>query len=182
MISLIIFVIVGGIFSYFHANQGSPFNWGMFIGGLFTTAIIYLVVLGIGRGVYANKHNLNTSDYRDLPIASLTNKDGWNINGGFILGTGGVSGGSYTYYVTYGKFSQGLKRMELGTSRYYLRETNRKNPCIENYWQIRVRKGYKSKWWWNRKEWRDQYMSENYSAKTIVIPPNTVFKEFKVRD
>ena len=182
MYTLIIFAIVGGFFSYLFANQGNPFNWGLFFVGMFKTALIYLIVLAIGRGVYAKNNNLNTSEYRDLPIASFSNKDGWSVNGAFVLGTGGVSGGSYTYYVTYGKFSQGLKRMELSTDYYYLKETNSKSPCIPNYWEIDIRKAYKSKWWWNRKAWRDQYMSENYHAKTIIVPTNTVFKHFTVKD
>jgi hypothetical protein len=123
----------------------------LFFVGMFKTALLYLIVLAIGRGVYVKDNNLNTYEYRDLPIESFANKDGWNINGGFVLGTGGVSGGSYTYYVTYGRFSQGLKRMELSTDRYYIKETNSKRPCIPNYWKIDVKKEYKSKWWWNRK-------------------------------
>jgi len=182
MITLIIAAIVGGFFSYLWANQGNPFDWWMFIGGMFKTMIIYFIFIGIGRGVYANKHNLNTSEYKDLPIVSFANKDGWNVGGTFVLGTGGVSGGSYTYYVTYGKFSQGLKRMELSTNSYYIRETNSTKPCIPNYWEIKVRKDYKSKWWWNREYYRSPYMNENYSAKTIIVPTNTVFKHFTIKD
>jgi hypothetical protein len=182
MYTLIIFAIVGGFISYLDANKGNPFNWGIFIMGLFKTALIYFIVLGIGRAVYVSNNDLNTEEYKDLSIVSFGNKDGWKVNGTFVLGTGGISGGNYTYYVTYGKFNNGLKRMELNTRSYYLKETNSKSPCIPKYWKINVRKGYESKWWWNRKYSKDQYMIENYNAKTVVVPTNTVFKHFDVKD
>lgn len=182
MYLLIIFAIIGGFISFKVANQGNPFNWGIFIGGLFKTAFVYLIVLGIGRGIYAKNNDLNYKRYVDLPIASLANKDGWSISGGFILGTGGVSGGSYTYYVTYGKFRQGLKRMELYYNSYYIDESSRKRPCIEKYWYVSGKKAYESKWWWNRKASEEKYMHENYGDKTIVVPPGTVFKHFDLKD
>lgn len=182
MYLLIIFAVLGIIAGIRNGKQSSPFDVGAFVGTLSAIAFAYIVILGIGRFHYNRSHNLNGTDYIDLPISSLSDKEGWNINSGFILGTGGISGGSYAYYVTYGNFSQGLKRLELGTSRYYIKETNSKKPCIEKYWKVDYRKAYKSKWWWNRKAWRDQYMHKNYQEKTIIVPKNTIYKEFKIRN
>lgn len=182
MYTLIIVGILGGFISYLYANQGNPFNWGMFIGGLFKTALVYGAVILMGRLCYIDENDLNTQEYRDLKIVSFANKDGWSVGGAFVLGTGSMSGSSYTYYVTYGKFSQGVKRLELSTDRYYLKETNSHSPCIPNYWEIDIKKDFKSKWWWNRNYTRSKYMDKNYSAKTIVVPTNTIFKHFEVKD
>lgn len=151
------------------------------IGIIFMGAIAYGTTLGVARGVYAREHNLNTYEYRDLPIVSLQNGESWSMGGTFFLGIGGVSGGSSTHYITYGKFSQGLKKLELSDTHYYIKETDSKKPCIPNYWRIVVRKPFKSKWLWNREYSKNEYMRENYDAWTIVVPKNTVYKEFKVQ-
>ena len=148
---------------------------------IFLATLTYFMVLIGGRWFYENKHNLNTYEYRDLPVVSLTNEEGWKVSGSFIIGIGGFSGGSYSYYVTYGKFNQGLKKLELSDTRYYIRETNSQKPCIPNYWKIDVKKAYESKWFWNREYSRSDYTRVNYNAKTIVVPENTIYKEFNVK-
>ena len=187
MYLLIIFGVIVFIFLYFvwkDANMRSCpedfYSRGATI--IFVAALIYGATIGIARGSYAEQNSLNTYEYNDLPISSLVNKDQYGVHGAFILGTGSFSGNSYSQYITYGNFSQGLKRLELSATSYYIKETDSKKPCIPNYYKIQVKKSFESKWFWDRKSWTDSYMRKNYDAKTIIVPTNTVYKEFSIRD
>lgn len=187
MYLLIIFSIITVIILYFFwkdANmRSSPRDFldnGFKV--LFLMAIAYGLSLVIGRTAYTETNNLNTYEYKDLQISSLVNKDQYGVKGVFILGTGSINGNSYSEYITYGKFQKGLKRLELSATNYYIKETDSKSPCIPKYFKISVLKPFESKWFWNRKYQRGSGFRENLDAEVIIVPTNTIYKEFSIRD
>ena len=186
MILLIIFAIIGGFISYLHADEGHPFDWGALIGGIVITAIVYFVVLLTIRVAISDSQKYYTYEYKDQPIESLVNKGAIASGGSFILGCGSVSGGSYEYYVSYANFPQGSLRIKVNAYKAYVKETNEESPTIKNYWVRRVHKGYKSPWIWNREprngEWDKNLGYFNTSDIIVIVPKNTIYKEFKIED
>jgi hypothetical protein len=183
MLTLIIISIIALMIGYYFGKKSNPFDWKKFIVVMFVGAIVYGITIGIGRILLYNKYTEVV--YHDLPIESLTNKDNWELNGSFVLGSGSINGGSYTSYITYGKFKSGLKRLKLNTDHYYLKESDSKKPCIERYWKFQIYHPYKSIWFWNRKYSKDEYMREvdsYFDHRTIIVPTNTVYKNFNIKD
>jgi hypothetical protein len=154
---------------------------GAVFGLFFVMLISGWIIFSIGKNSYAIDNNLNREVYKDLQIVSLVNKQGYSISGFFILGTGGVSGNSYDYYITYGKFRSGKKRLKLYAYSYYIDEGDDISPCIKNYWKGTQYDAFESKWW-GKREARFEGWYENYEAKKIIVPKNTIFKEFGIKD
>ena len=127
-----------------------------------------------------------TYEYRDLKIQSIkVNDNGFNLNGGFILGTGRVSGSNNATYVSYAKYPQGIKRIEVNANNAYIIETNNEQPHIKNFEYRTVSSEVRSKWLINKNEnigkWR-RNNGRSYYLKNIVIvvPKNTVIHNFNI--
>jgi hypothetical protein len=142
-------------------------------GLIFGSIIFYFIVVGCLRLNYASVNNLDVTEYKPLLIASLTQDKETKLNGDFILGCGSISGVTNDYYITYGKYVVGLKRIKLDAYNTYLEKSNSEVPKIKNYYIRIIKKEFKSKWFWNRKEtiedWT-KYIGELY----MVVPTNTI--------
>jgi hypothetical protein len=186
MILLIIFAVVGLLISYFYAKENWPFNWGDFIGGIVVTVFLYLLVLGLTRILITDLPKYYTYEYKDQEIQSLINKSGVSASGSFILGCGSISGRSYDYYISYAQFPQGALRIKVSAFQAYIKETNSESPKIKNYWIRKVHKGYNSPWIWSRKEKAGEWTENDryYGGKEIIVivPENTIYREFKIED
>lgn len=150
--------------------------------GIFIIIFIFcgLITL-IGRSILDEKHSYK--QYMDLPIVSLNVDKQLEGGGSFVLGIGGVSLEPATYYVAYGEFSRGLKRVKIDAYNTYINETNTEKPRIKNYWYRMVGNPYKSNWFWGRSEikYGKWYTTSEWVDDIIItVPTNTIYKEFKI--
>ena len=188
MLLLIIFLIIGGFLSYNSADESYPFAWDRFIFGILFTGVAYFIILGFIRVAVSENLKNYYYEYKDQPIESLINKKSSSISGSFILGCGSISGGSYDYYVAYANFPQGALRIKIDAYNTYVQENNNESPRIKNYWVRKNRVGYKSLWIWNREpsngNWieNDQNFYFNTTDKIVIVPKNTIYKEFLIKD
>ena len=130
-----------------------------------------------------------TYEYRNLNIQSIKiNDNGFNLDGTFILGTGRVSGSNNATYVSYAKYPQGIKRIEVNANNTYIVETNNEQPHIKNFEYRIVSSEVRSKWLLNKKERIGAWQKNTgryrgtYKMKDIyiVVPENTVIHNFNV--
>lgn len=186
MYTLIIFIALYVIIAYIHILNSKKFD--TLIGILISLAVVYGITIAIGRATLNTKNK--EISYYDLPIVSLTLNKDYKMNGSFILGTGGVYGKSIDSYITYGKFKGGLKRIKIDAYNTYIEETNDKSPVIKNYFMIEKIKSYKSEWFWNKNEEKHWYTYDdqqvicncNYPSLVLVVPENTIYKEFNIKE
>jgi hypothetical protein len=181
IIGLVIFVLISLIIIF--SEKGF---WNIF-GGIFTTlfclTLIYGMLMLIGRLELNNNSKYTKYEYKELPIQSLINGNGFSINGSFVLGTGGVSGRDKDYYVSYAQFEKGLLRVRVDASNAYIKETSDESPKIINYWVRKMWTGYQSKWFWNSVPRTGNWEENKYGDKIVVVPKNTVYKDlFKIED
>ena len=147
--------------------------------------LIYAVLGGIvdfwGSDSFSDKHK--TYEYRPLYLESLFTDKDTSISGAFILGTGGMSGGSYTHYVAYGKFNKGLKRIKIDAYDTYVLERDDLRPQIKNYYKLEVQNPCESWFWsWERKERRVYREDRHWEDYTLIVPSNTIYKRFEIND
>lgn len=173
MYSLIIFIVVTIIVAIIAYKTEDSVS-----GSIFVCFILYCVVIIIGRLSYASDNNLNVVEYKPLLISSLTQDKDAELSGSFFLGCGSVNGSTNDYYITYGKYVVGLKRIKLDAYNTYLGKSDSEAPKIKNYYKRTIMKEFKSKWFWNRKETIEEW-SVNYGELYLVVPTNTIKIEGK---
>jgi hypothetical protein len=150
------------------------------LGAFFTIGIFWLIASGI---LYAWEAPSET-EYMDLPIQSAFTDKEFSMGGQFVLGIGSVYGQTSTSYVVQGLFAPGMKMLTLPTEYYFVKETRMKSPCIENYFNRRVRLAYKSKWGFDRKQTTYEPWEETSVWMTnmvIIVPEGTVRKRFEIK-
>lgn len=174
MYLLIIFLVVAVLISLIYFRD----EWE----GVFYTFIwlilIYGMVILLGRKITDGK--TSRTEYHDLNIISLYSSQETELSGVFILGTGSVSGGSTDYYITYGKFNAGMKRVKIDAYDTYILETDSQSPKIKKYRHRTIRIPYKSKWFWNRSKTIYGRWWSNRDDLTIIVPTNTILREFRI--
>jgi hypothetical protein len=144
----------------------------------FISIISYGVVIGIGRLAYSEDNNLDITEYKQVLIVSLTQDEKANLQGNFILGCGSVNGSVDDYYITYGRYAAGLKRMKLDAYNTFISKSDSEAPKIKNYYKRIYKKAFKSKWFWNREESVGDW-EKNYGELYLVVPTNTIKIEGK---
>lgn len=169
LIVCIVFFIIWCLYEY-HVNE---LDFGVVILMSVVMFIIWIIVQAIGHSIVSNRNSEIT--YRSLDIESAFTERNWKLNG-FIIG---VSGGSYTEYVVYGKFNKGLKRLSLSANSTYIVERNVK-PHIQNYWEIITYNKWEH-WFWLGEDEVTTETSKSYHDKVMVVPLNTVYKEFELK-
>lgn len=174
MYSLIIALIVTILVAIIVYKDSNGDKEEAAFGAIFVCAVIYLIVIGVGRLVYTDKHNLNVNETKPLYIASLSQSEGLSLHGSFILGCGSVDGQTYDYYVTQGMYKAGYKRIKLDAYNVYLKYSNSEKPQIKNYFERIVKKEFKSKWLWNRKESMTPWNHESYKEMYLIVPSATI--------
>jgi len=115
--------------------------------------------------------------YKDIPlhIESAFSEKNWKISGGFIVG---LAGGSNSEYVVYGKFSRGLKRVNLNVNKVYIIEST-ETPKIKNFWIKTTKKPHDD---WFFVSWSERITTrKNYSNLILVVPKKTVYKQFELK-
>lgn len=181
IITIILFVIVSIIILLVEDKKSEKI--GNIFASIFVFAIIYGMVMLVGRMELRSKEKYVRWEYKELPIQSLLNKGGFSVNGSFVLGSGSVVGKSNDYYVSYAKFPQGLLRVKVDASNTYVVETDSISPKIEKYWIRKVWMGYENKWFWDSKEEVGEWEVNKYGEKTVFVPKNTVYKDiYKIED
>jgi hypothetical protein len=176
----IVATILAGIIAYKIQEDGSDVA-----GTVVVSVIIYLIVVVILRINYATENNLNSTEYKSILIASLTQDEKFKLNGSFFLGCGSINGSVDDYYITYGKYKTdgnnnevSLKRIKLDAYNTYLNRSDSEVPKIKNYYKRDVQKAFKSRWFWNRKE-TIGYWEKNYNELYLIVPTNTIKIEGK---
>jgi hypothetical protein len=147
---------------------------GIIIGSI----VVYFIVIVICRMNYTTEHNLNVTEFKPLLIASLTQDKESELNGSFFLGCGSIIGETNDYYITYGKYVAGLKRIKLNAYNTYLEKSDSEAPKIKNYFTRCTQKSFKSKWFWNREETFEEW-TVYYGELYLVVPTNTIKIEGK---
>ena len=158
------------------------FDWELFGTSLLGVVIFYgLFGLFVPRLIMKDSDKYISYEYAPQPITSFINKSGSELNGAFFLGCGGINGGSTDYYVAYAQFEKGDLRIKVDAYNTYINECDSIKPVIEDYWVKKKWLGYNSLWIWNSKpkiyEWQ-----KNHGVKTVVVPTNTIYKEFNIKD
>jgi len=108
--------------------------------------------------------------YRSLPIASLIMSKEESSSGVFLLGIGTYESSTKVEYVVYGKFNRGLKRLTFDSENVFIQESDTIPPQIKNYYVKR----------WCNGKWLDWKV--NYKNFIIVVPTNTIYKEFTISE
>jgi len=191
MVTLIIFIFAF-LLTGFVLYKMDSLDLESVLGSLVSYALVYGLLMLIGRMELADNNKFDSFEYKDQPIESLGTHDGMKINGSFILGCGSVSGTSGEYYVSYARFSQGLLRIKTDAYECYVLETDSVPPVIKNYWVRKIKEPYNSKWFWNRKrfvgDWRKYekyFVTEEFIRdKIVIVPKNTVkvYQQFQIED
>jgi len=191
MVTLIIFIFAF-LLTGFVLYKMDSLDLESVLGSLVSYALVYGLLMLIGRMELADNNKFDSFEYKDQPIESLGTHDGMKINGSFILGCGSVSGTSGEYYVSYARFSQGLLRIKTDAYECYVLETDSVPPVIKNYWVRKIKEPYNSKWFWNRKrfvgDWRKYekyFVTEEFIRdKIVIVPKNTVkvYQQFQIKD
>lgn len=156
-------------------------EYGVILVWLIVVAVMGGIISLVGGSVLDSKHS--HKEYMDLPIVSLNVDKQLEGSGNFFLGIGGVSLETATYYVAYGKFVHGLKRVKVDAYDTYVKETDREKPKIKHYWYRDVCEPYESNWFWGKKktEYGDWYRTSTWDDNiVIIVPTNTIYKEFKI--
>ncbi len=185
MYSLLVCLIItiGIIAIIFHTKKSKEDRIYSMIVTLVVSTVVYLITVAAVRDTaMESKHQF--IEYGDLEIVSLSKNTNYEMDGHFFLGCGSVHGETIDYYVTYGKFEKGLKRVKLDSYNVYIDETNSEHPKIKNYFSKIINPPYKSKWWWNNEK-RTECRVEWYTATKdliLVVPENTIIKEFNKLD
>jgi len=147
------------------------------------TFIVIAIIGGLVQIIAYNIIEKEKYSFNPLYIQSAFIESNWSVSGGFIVGTGGFSGGSYTDYIIYGEFNQGLKRVNLYANKTYIQENSSIKPQIKNYWQIKTYEPW-SHWLWFGRRKRETWISETEYLRhdlILIVPENTVFKEFDLK-
>ncbi|MFW6311573.1 MAG: hypothetical protein ACOC1K_04990, partial [Nanoarchaeota archaeon] len=120
-------------------------------------------------------------EYKDLEISSLDVDTDFNITGNFILGSGSIDGYETDYYIIFGNFEKGLKKIKIDAYNTYINETCLEKPKIKNYYRKKVLDDFDSKWiiYNPYKEIIFQW-EVNTEEKVLIVPENTIIKTFKV--
>lgn len=167
--------ILISIFRFFSAS-GDPmpfiFRWFLIflLGGAFTQFVAYLYLL----------NQKEYYEYKPLYIESAFTDKNWSVGGAFIIGTGGISGGSFTDYVVYGEFQKGLKRISLNASEIYIRESSGAKPQIKNYWIKVTDPAWDHRLWFGKSKEHIAY-HKNYNDLIMIVPRNTIYRTFELK-
>ena len=176
--AVVIFILV------FWSYDWSFKNWDGELAGtlFFFIPFITFMILGIIWICHKDEDKWIYYEYADQEITSLINKDESTMYGSFFLGCGSVSGESTDYYVAYAKTAKGDLRVKVDAYKTYVQESDDIQPVIKNYYARRCRKAKESIWAFPHKakvyEWKKNYRGE----KTVIVPTNTIYKEFLIRD
>ena len=78
-------------------------------------------------------------------------------------------------------------RIKVDAFNSYVQQTDSIPPVIKNYWVRKISNGFKSKWIWNREtnisEWEtNTHRYINSADIVVIVPTNTVYKEFLIKD
>lgn len=177
MYLFIIATLITLTIAYLIGNDESPFDWGSFIGANVVGVILYLVITVVIIVCMDDNDKLHVNEYKDQPILSFHMDKESHISGNFVLGCGTIDGGSYDTYVSYAQFPEGLLRVKCDAYVTYLNEKD-SIPTIKKYWVRDNFKGFKSNWVWSLPPKTGKWVV-NYGTKTIIVPKNTVYLEFK---
>ena len=163
-------------------NERSDFDWELLWGSFVITVVIYgMFGLFMPRLFMLDNDKYSETEYANQPITSLVNKSGSDLSGSFFLGIGSISGGSTDYYVAYAPMEKGDLRVKIDAYKTYVVETDSISPVIKDYWFRKNWKGYKSLWVWNSKP-RVREWEKHYGVKSVIVPTNTIYKEFQIRN
>ena len=162
-------------------NIGDKRDYILGWGDMIVWFVVVVIVFCISNSVSKNRHEITSYEFHDLEIESAYSSDQWGVTGTiFILGH--MQGGSYSTYVVMGKFNQGLKKLELRSHSYYVREEEG-TPKIINYYCKRFIELPKSRWYlgsYEREPETGWYRNE-HDNKVIIVPPKTVTKVFQIK-
>ncbi len=157
-------------------------DWQGALSALITAPIITLFIIGIINICVNGSDKYDEYHYKDQPIASLINKGQGSVNGSFFLGCGSVNGSSKDYYVAYAPMEKGDLRIRVDAYETYVDETDSIQPIIKDYWIKKSYTGYESKWLFNSKAKSGEWKINHRTRKTVIVPTNTIYKEFSIKD
>jgi len=177
MYTLLIFGIIAIVIAIrIYYTEKDPFErLGKIIVLLFITTVLYGLTLLVWR-ISISTFN---DEYKPLYIASLTQEQETKLSGSFFLGCGSIDGYTTEFYVTYGRYIKGLKRINLDAYNTYIKHCDTIPPQITNYFKRRVDSAFKSKWCWNRKYSITAWEKNSYDELILIVPFNTVKLEGK---
>lgn len=135
---------------------------------------LFFIIMIISVAVGPSK--VKTSEYKNLDIKSASTLNSNEFNETFILENVTIS--ESVYYVVYGDFPEGIKRIQLLSNRCYIKESDLENPQVINYYQRKKIQRFKSRWSivHNEDEVFYKEWTFNYKDKTIIVPKNTIYK------
>jgi len=178
MILLILSVIIILTIAIVSGKASYPFDWGSCIATIVVGAIAYFILEAALLVIVSSCDKYNTVEYKDQPIKSFTMDKQSSISGNFVLGCGVVEGGTYDSYVSYAQFPEGLLRIKCDAYKTYILECD-STPIIKKYWVRDVFTGFSSKWIGTVHKRLDAWEVNTSGKKTIIVPKNTVYLEFK---
>jgi len=168
--------ILSVIIIYFSNSDGDKFRQSL--ASLFFIGIIGGIVQFFAFMIISTEKY--HEEFSPLYIESVFMEKNWEVKGTFIIGTGSVSGGSYTNYIVYGKFDKGLKRITLFTYDTYINENSKIPPQIKNYWRKEIAPQWKHWLWFGRKKWQSRY-NKNPGDLIMIVPENTIYKSYELK-
>jgi len=181
---LIILFLIAYAIVLFSLRKNDNLKRHSIIGVTVIFIIVYLITYCIGS---ITVHNINSyRQYEDINIVSLGQKNEEGISGSFFLGIGSISSYDNDYYVVYGQFKDGLKRITVnryGSQDVFIKETNTEFPKIKNYFYRIVTKPYHNNWFGSNNEIQYSKRYVNRSRKLIlIVPKNTIYRHFDLKD
>lgn len=182
MILAFVFAIIAIIAAFLYTDYDYGFlDAGEVIKNLLVFAVLFGFIYGI-MWLLLGCASINTGETSEevlYKIEGLQNnvETEQYINGTFLLGCGGVSGGTNTsmkyYYFKCNEYGKALETLNAAEGNVYLRETDEQEPCL-----IQVYETYKSNSWYNF--FFKEFESKRPKCRILVVPTNTVKIDYNV--